>query len=170
MRTQVWIGTLGEARWKLDRGCCSRRIALSIARQALTWSCILFQYLYVCTVYTTAIYRIAFSISAAHSAAPTALLNENAIEAKGIISRTKDAIPRLVPLASHPSTTHSHKREHEPGKKKKLTLYTQPSSSPPTPFSAQGHFQNPTFSTGNTAHAAMVRSFYPAQTHTTGYR
>ena len=136
----------------------------------LTWSRILFQYLYVCTVYTTAIYRIAFSISAAHSAAPTALLNENAIEAKGIISRTKDAIPRLVPLASHPSTTHSHKREHEPGKKKKLTLYTQPSSSPPTPFSAQGHFQNPTFSTGNTAHAAMVRSFYPAQTHTTGYR
>lgn len=40
-------------------------------------------------------YRIAFSRSTAHNAAPTELLNENTIETKGIISRTNDAMPKL---------------------------------------------------------------------------
>lgn len=42
----------------------------------------------------------AFSISAAQSAAPTVLVYENAIEANGIISKAKDAIPKLPAAAS----------------------------------------------------------------------
>jgi hypothetical protein len=38
---------------------------------------------------------VAFSKSAAHSAAPTVLVNENTMEANGTISNTKDAIPSL---------------------------------------------------------------------------
>lgn len=41
-------------------------------------------------------YSVAFSISAAHRAAPTVFVKENAIEAKGTISRTYDAIPSLL--------------------------------------------------------------------------
>lgn len=40
-------------------------------------------------------YLEAFSRSAAHSAAPTALVNEKAIEANGTISRANAAIPSL---------------------------------------------------------------------------
>lgn len=41
-------------------------------------------------------YFEAFSRSAAHSAAPTVLVNEKAIEANGIISRANAAMPSLV--------------------------------------------------------------------------
>lgn len=42
------------------------------------------------------LYLRAASKSAAHSAAPTVFVNENAIEAKGIISNTNEVIPSLV--------------------------------------------------------------------------
>jgi len=40
-------------------------------------------------------YSRAFSRSAAHKEAPTVLVNEKMMEAKGIISRAKAAIPSL---------------------------------------------------------------------------